>query len=322
MTKKVIIIDHNEGGRLSNQLWPYIGVYAYCLENKYRLDNFSFFQYAEYFDIKPMGFTSRIINIVFQVSRWLFGQKNYSDFLRRFRKFYNILAKRLANNSQTDFIEAIDIPYTRPSVIYLPPSDKPDKRFRDFDDNDHRQLLLSGWLFRNPEGIKKYRREITEYFSPRRMIWKKINHFMADLRSGGKTVIGIHIRQGDYKQKFAQGRYYFSEPEVNAILHEYIRRFDIDLTKTVFLICSDEMIDETAFSGLPIVISRWDNPVEDLFLLSRTDTIIGSDSTFGAFASYYGNIPMIVFQREGLDWEYYRDKKYYFENKYCTLVWY
>jgi len=54
-------------------------------------------------------------------------------------------------------------------------------------------------------------------------------------------------------------------------------------------------------------------------LLAATDIIIGSDSTFGAFASYYGNLPFIVFEKK-IDWNYYKDKKYFFENKKCTTV--
>jgi len=68
------------------------------------------------------------------------------------------------------------------------------------------------------------------------------------------------------------------------------------------------------------VVKSYFGPVEDLFLLAATDIIIGADSTFGAFASYYGNIPLIVFQRPRIDWDYYKDKQYYFENKYNQFV--
>ena len=47
--KKIIILWHN-GGRLANQLWLYISVYAYALEKKYDLENHTFFEYSEYKD--------------------------------------------------------------------------------------------------------------------------------------------------------------------------------------------------------------------------------------------------------------------------------
>ena len=60
--------------------------------------------------------------------------------------------------------------------------------------------------------------------------------------------------------------------------------------------------------------------IEDLFILASRNTVIGSDSSFGAFGAYYGNIPHIVLQNDPMDWDYYREKTVYFQNKYCTLV--
>ena len=74
-----------------------------------------------------------------------------------------------------------------------------------------------------------------------------------------------------------------------------------------FMICSDEKIAETHFEGLNYTICNG-NLVEDLFTLASCDAIIGSNSTFGAWASYYGNIPLIVFERDQIDWEYYKNK--------------
>ena len=84
---------------------------------------------------------------------------------------------------------------------------------------------------------------------------------------------------------------------------------------------SDGPIEDGIFSGLNYIASK-NNAVTDLFLLASTDTIIGSNSTFGAFASYYGNIPFIVMQKDSVDWEYYKDRNKYFENKYAAFVQY
>jgi len=91
--------------------------------------------------------------------------------------------------------------------------------------------------------------------------------------------------------------------------------------KTCFVITSDGPINADEFPGLNVTVSK-NNAVTDLFLLASTDVIIGSNSTFGAFASYYGNIPFIVMQKEKIDWEYYKNKDKFFENKYCTVAHY
>jgi hypothetical protein len=92
--------------------------------------------------------------------------------------------------------------------------------------------------------------------------------------------------------------------------------------KYCFLVCSDEKIKEGKFPNINFIFGPG-NEIEDLFILSKTDFIIGSDSTFGAFASYYGNIPMkIMKNKNNCNWEYYFNKEKYFENKDNTTVQY
>src|SRR3989344_2287792 len=50
--KRIIILDHNRG-RLANQLWNFMSIYAYCLEKGYALENYSFFDEVDSFTIPP-----------------------------------------------------------------------------------------------------------------------------------------------------------------------------------------------------------------------------------------------------------------------------
>src|SRR3989339_724801 len=149
---------------------------------------------------------------------------------------------------------------------------------------------------------------------------KKIESKINKLKSKYNHIVGVHIRKGDYKV-FLGGKLYFDDREINKILQEYLKEFNKDKDKTCFLACSDEKINMDKFPGLNIIKNNG-NMIEDLFILAKTDIIIGSDSTFGAFASYYGDVPFVVFQKPKMDWEYYKDKKYYFENKHNTLTFY
>ena len=115
--------------------------------------------------------------------------------------------------------------------------------------------------------------------------------------------------------------YFIPQIRVKEVLDEYIKETKTVAENICFLITSDSPIEIKLFGGLNISVSK-ENVVADLFLLSSTDTVIGSNSTFGAFASYYGNIPFIVMQKEKMDWEYYKDKISFFENKYSTFVHY
>ena len=83
-------------------------------------------------------------------------------------------------------------------------------------------------------------------------------------------------------------------PLAKAVLEELRKQFEIELTYN-------------------------SNAIEDLYTLSLCDVIIGSNSSFGNFAAYYGNKPHIVLQKETMDWEYYKDRDAYFENKYSVM---
>ncbi|MCK5320475.1 alpha-1,2-fucosyltransferase [Candidatus Parcubacteria bacterium] len=185
----------------------------------------------------------------------------------------------------------------------------------------YKKIFLCNWLFRNPQGLSKYHKKIIDYFKPQKKIQNKNKKLINNLKSNYKHIVGVHIRQGDYKKKFKEGKLYFNEKEVNIILNEYLEKFKKNIDKTCFVICSDENVELNHFTGINVIKNNG-NAIEDLFLLSATDVIIGSDSTFGAFASYYGNIPFIVFQRNKIDWKYYINRKLYFENKYLTTVHY
>jgi len=208
--------------------------------------------------------------------------------------------------------------------FYLPPSENHNQeqiRKIDFIENGpYKTLYTHGWLFRNPVGIEKYRRQIKEYFGPKKSLAAKIDSFLSPLRKQFRHVVGVHIRQADY-QKFADGQYFFTQKEVRNILDGYLRFSQKNASDTMFVICSDGAIERPVFDGLNIALPEG-NGVEDLFTLAKTDVIIGSNSTYGAFASYYGNIPFIVFERDNIEWEYYCNKKKYFENKKNTLVHY
>ena len=133
-----------------------------------------------------------------------------------------------------------------------------------------------------------------------------------------ENIIGLHIRQGDYKV-FRNGKYLINQNRVAEICHQYLEKNSFDSKNTVFLITSDGMIENENFANLQIYISK-ENAVTDLFLLSKTKAIIGSDSSFGHFSAWYGNIPHIVLKNEAIDWDYYKGKDKYFINKYLELL--
>lgn len=302
--KKIIILKHG-GGELTNQLWNYISIYAYAKEINAQIINPSFFEYGCNFNIK----CPPILNLLLY--------KPFANYTKRrnglkrqiWRNMYKLYVSLMHIFRKGSIVSSINSSNT---VYYLPPSTK------DHPNTTKNTFYFEGWLFRNPLGIKKYRKEILEYFKPIRLMEENVECFLD--KNINKHLVGIHIRQGDYKT-FKDGHFYVEQKRVREIMDEYLNFIKKSSSEVVFIITSDGPIDEKHFVGLQYDISHM-GPVEDLFLLSKTKTILGSDSSFGNLASYFGDIPHVVFQKEKMDWEYYSDKKEYFENKYCTMVHY
>lgn len=318
MKKTVKILNHNKGGRLANQLWLYINIYAYCLEKHYQLKNYCFFQYSKYFNIPKK---SKIINIIFfsfpKFLKIIFPKKYLETISYYQERIYELFTDKIKKYTKFKIIYAPDS--DTPVIHYLKPTKNTDSLLDEFEKNKDRIIFFEGWVFRNPIGINKFHKEIMKYFRPKFKIQNKINTTINNLKSKYKHVVGVHIRQGDYKKRYKNGKLYFNEKEINSILKEYLKNFKKNVNKICFIVCSDEDVNLNYFKNLNVIKNNG-NPIEDLFLLANTDIIIGADSTFGALASYFGNIPFIIFQRDKIDWTYYLDKNKYFENKYCTSI--
>lgn len=311
--KKVVII-RAAGNELANQLWNYASIYAYCRERKYVLENPAFFEYGEYFTIPAPSFFTKLF--------FFLPFKNYTKrktALRRriWRKLYARYTDFIISRHQDDLMSSVNkdnIP------CYLPPTKESAGMLKELEQRSG-DIYFDGWLSRNPVGLEQYHGEILKFFEPRADIKQKIDATMKDLHARYEHIVGVHIRQGDY-QTWRDGAYFINQKRVRVILNEYLSFSKKEPNEVCFLITSDGPIDKDTFSsGLNIVVSN-SNAVADLFLLASTDVVIGSNSTFGAFAAYYGNIPFIVMQEEVIDWDYYQGKTGFFENKYSTMVHY
>jgi len=300
--KKNIILK-NAGGELANQLWNYVSIYAYSLEVGARTYNPAFFEYHNFFNLlKNENYLTRLFSMFFQKP-----QRRNHWINKVFRFKYKILIKIICLFNKNNILSSEN----KTNVIfYLPPS-------KELATKTHKQYFL-GWLFRNPVGLEKYRNEIIEAFKPKFNIERKINNIISEQKKKYSCIIGLHIRQGDYKI-FRNGKYLIDQYRARQICHEYIENKKLNNQTTLFIITSDGKIDPEIFNGLNIYISK-ENAIADLFLLSKTEGVIGSDSSFGHFASWYGNIPHIVLKNETIDWNYYQNKNKYFTNKYLELL--
>lgn len=300
-TKTVIVLDQPKGGRLANQLWNSISIYAYCLHKNFTFFNPSFVQYADYFPNlqTPQTFRSKVIHSI-----------------ARHRKLFDVYRQSIITRS------AQNVAIASRQTFYLAPSPagsaQKKKVLARLENTTSKQIYFYGWLFRNPLGIDKYRKNILNQFAPQPESSATVSAFLKPLRNKYKYVIGVHIRQTDYR-RYANGKYYLSQVRIHSMLEKYHRSLGGSRQSTGYVLCSDEAINTALFSDKKYHLGIG-TEIEDLFTLSKCDAIIGSNSTYGALAAYMGDIPIKVFNDNQKNWDTFRKATSFNYYNECTTV--
>ena len=158
-----------------------------------------------------------------------------------------------------------------------------------------RFLIVKGWKFRDDSNLVRFNSEISRYFRPVASIRRPAETALEQARQAGDYIVGVHIRQGDYRN-WKNGVHYFETEQYAYWMRELVAL--LPEKKVSFLLCASDPIDRSHFRGLAIV----DGPgtvVSDLHALSLCDAIIGPPSTFSTWASYAGRVPLCMLQHAG-----------------------
>lgn len=131
--------------------------------------------------------------------------------------------------------------------------------------------IVSDWTYRDAAALEKHAEFIRAFFQPRNVedakeIWRVI-------RDGGETIVGVHVRRGDYKD-FEGGRYYYEDD-----VYERNKK---------------AVGNGIASSGRTpkFVMFPYRSAVEDQWMMSQCDYLMGPPSTFTMWASFMGKVPL------------------------------
>ena len=149
-------------------------------------------------------------------------------------------------------------------------------------------LLVRGWKFRDEESLITHQQIVAQYFRPIASVRERIQSCVEQARKGANLLIGVHVRQGDYRE-WLGGKYFYE-------LEDYHRWMQQAKTlwpdrKIAFLICSNTPCATDAFPNCQTSNGPGD-PIGDLYALAACDYLIGPPSTFSLWASYYGRVPL------------------------------
>ena len=172
-----------------------------------------------------------------------------------------------------------------------------------------RIAFVSTWKIRNYELCAKHAEAIRRIFMPIPELRKNAEKKLEGLRSRVDLILGVHIRHGDYREH-RSGALFFSPEDYRKWMEEFASFFPQH--KVGFAICSDAKQKAEDFLGLEFVfgpgndeVSKYGNRpkdsvksviVEDNYMLSLCDYILGTVSTFCSWAAFWGNKPLLQVQ--------------------------
>jgi hypothetical protein len=147
-----------------------------------------------------------------------------------------------------------------------------------------------GWKFSDYAGIRKHREGIARYFTPVAPVRKPVEALISRARTMGDLLVGVHIRQEDYRS-WKNGIHFYETERYVQWMREIVESNPGG--RVVFVVCASDALDESLFRGIPSLKGPG-FPACDLHALSLCDKIIGPPSTFSAWASYHGGVPLCV----------------------------
>lgn len=160
-----------------------------------------------------------------------------------------------------------------------------------------RLLLVRGWRFRCQEALDRHADEVRQYFRPVLPIRRRVDELIVQARKSCDVLVGVHIRHGDYETAW-NGLFFHPVETYVSMMRKAETLFPSQ--KVGFLICSDETQDASNFVGFRYTFGTGQF-IEDLYGLAKCDYLLGTTSTFLMWSSFYGRVPMYAFSNPESD---------------------
>ncbi|CAN5454954.1 hypothetical protein BH11BAC1_BH11BAC1_07810 [soil metagenome] len=259
-------------GQLGNSLFLFSHFIAYSLESETKVINFSFYEYADYFTT-----TRENVFITIPEKKSLFKIL----WLRKpLFHFFHLVGRIM---DRTGFNNSIS------RCIHLNPSET---FFLDEESNRKKLqstfVFVHGWLFRCMPYLRKHQDFIRTSFQLVDKHQRQVTRVIEQARSGCEILVGLHIRHGDYAH-FEGGKYFYSLDQYYLIMLKVTEIFHGK--KVRFLISTNTRHDYSTFKNLDWCVSTG-HEVEDMYVLSYCDYLLGPPSTYTMWASFYGKVPL------------------------------
>jgi hypothetical protein len=278
-----LLIVGRRCGRLANRVVLFANLVAYAAEHGHRLINVTFHSYAACFET-----TRRDVWCQYPIPKrrsWLDAVPGLAGAIRKTRVFYHVIrGLSVLNEKLPLFGKRVVTLRERPGQhLILLESPELEAQIA-----DARVVFVYGWTFRAPGAVQRRADEVRKYFRPTEAYERASSEAVAPLRRNAEVVVGVHIRQGDYRN-WRKGSCFFSMAQYAVWMRELAAQFPGQ--RVSFLVCSDEARSQEEFPGLVVGFGPG-SPMGDLYALAKCDYLLGTLSSFSQWASFYGNKPL------------------------------
>ena len=156
--------------------------------------------------------------------------------------------------------------------------------------------FLAGWGIKSWELVENHQDKIREGMMFASIYTKIAQEFIQGLRNKYDVLIGVLIRQGDYRT-WANGRYYFETEQYINWIKQAKEVFGVS-RKVGFVVASDEEQDFYKFQDLNVYFATGSavgkgHYIENMAELSLCDLVMTAPSTFSAWSAFLGDIPIL-----------------------------
>lgn len=271
-------------GRLANRLIIFANFIAFAEEQGHRVINYTFHSYSNLF-----GATRENLHCAYPVpqrkSRWD-AIPGVGAAIRKTRIFYHLTRYASVLNERLPIFGKAVVTLRQLKGQFITQLDGPEVQEKI---RPAKIVLVYDWRFRAPKLLQKHAAKIRAYFRPLEIHENASRAVVEPLRRNAGIVIGVHIRQGDYRG-WKGGKYFYSVDCYAAWMRDLAAQFP---GRTVaFFVCSDEPRSAVEFPGLTVAFGVGP-AVNDLYALAGCDYIMGTKSTFSEWASFYGEKPLL-----------------------------
>lgn len=151
----------------------------------------------------------------------------------------------------------------------------------------HVPYVVSFWDYTNENGAERQAERLRRFFAPKPDVIGEAQNFWRRVCDQGSVVVGVHVRRGDYAQ-WQGGRFFYGDDVYSRNMAALEKAFLEKGKRVAFIVFSHEPVNlENYDLSSPIFKSDF-NAVQDHWLMSKCDYIMGPPSTFSLWAAFMG----------------------------------